>query len=94
MNKKRKETNPNEIHDLTKGKVLTRELEVITHTIEDLDPEIIQVRKVTDEYRIVTKDPHGYSYIEGPDLPGRLSGAYTTYLLAAQALANYKKEMN
>ena len=89
--KKRKETTPNEIVDLTKGKMLTKELEDITDTYEDLTEDIIRVRKLTDQYRVVTKEPHGYSYIEGPNLPERLQGAYTNFNLAGVELANFLK---
>ena len=89
--KKKKDTNPNEVHDLTKGKILTKELTVITDTFEELDEDIIQVRKATEKYNIVTRDPHGFSYIEGPGLPSELRSAYTTYALAARALDGYLK---
>lgn len=91
MARKKKETTPNEVHDMTKGKILTKELPVITDTFEELEEDIIQVRKATEKYNIVTRDPHGYSYIEGPNLPNELKGAYTTYALAAIALTNYLK---
>lgn len=90
--KKKPSKNANELVDLTKGKVLTRELEDITDTFEDVAEDIIRIRKVTEDYRVVTKEPHGYSYIEGPKLPERLRGAYTNYNLAAVELSNYLKE--
>lgn len=66
-------------------------LEVITEKYDDLPEDVIQIRKSEGDYKIITKDPHGYSYIEGPKLPDHLKGAFTTYMLADQALKNWIK---
>lgn len=88
--KKKKPVQENEVKVKVKNYDL---LEVVTDSIEELPPEVIQVRKsrALEDYRIVTKDPHQWAYIEGPDVPKSLSGAYTSYIKAEQALADWKR---
>jgi hypothetical protein len=85
---KKKVKEENVIVDMRNPRLIEKEpLKVITEDIEDLDEDVIQVREYTnDKYLIVTRDPHGFSYIEGPGLPANLKNAYTSYMLAKQAL--------
>jgi hypothetical protein len=83
---------PNETIDM-RGKEY-EPLEVVTGEIEDLEPDVIQVRKydLSPKYTIVTRDPHGYSYIEGPNIPHKISGAYTSFMQARSALDDWLRE--
>jgi hypothetical protein len=88
--KKKKPVTPNTVDVKVKNFDL---LEIVTDQIEELPAEVIQVRKsrALEDYHIVTKDPHQWAYIEGPDVPPKLSGAYTSYIKAEQALADWKR---
>lgn len=88
---KKKKIAPNTVEVKVKNYDL---LEVVTDQIEELPSEVIQVRKsrALEDYHIVTKDPHQWAYIEGPDVPPRLQGAYTSYIKAEQALAEWKRQ--
>lgn len=90
MPAKKKKLAPNTVDVKVKNYEL---LEVVTDQIEELPADVRQVRKsrALEEYRIVTKDPHQWAYIEGPDVPPKLSGAYTSHIKAEQALADWKR---
>ncbi len=92
--KKKIKVEENVIIDQRNPKVIEKEpLKVITGDIEDLPEDVIQVREhPNDKYIIVTRDPHGFSYIEGPKLPEHLKSAYTTYMGAKVALDNWLKD--
>ena len=94
MASKKKVKEENLIVDQRNPRLIEKEpLKIITDDLEDLDPDIIQVREHSnDKYLIVTRDPHGYSYIEGPKLPDKLKSAYTSYMLAKAALDSWLKE--
>lgn len=93
--KKKKTDNPNEVIDLSKNKVATEYLKVITEDYEDVEEDVITIREYDKDpkFTIVTKDPHGYSYITSDKnkVPAELSGAYTTFILAKNALDAYLK---
>lgn len=88
---KKKVKEENLVIDMRNPRLIEKEpLKIITGDIEDLDEDVIQVREHTnDKYTIVTRDPHGFSYIEGPKLPDKLKCAFTSYILAKQALDNW-----
>ena len=95
--KTKEEVLPNETIDMRGAPKFRKEyepLEDVTGEYEDLAEDVIRIRKsdTSDKYVIVTRDPHGYSYIEGPNLPGRLQGAYTSYMLAKGFLDSWLKE--
>lgn len=69
----------------------TELLKIVTEEMDDLPEDVVQVREsqADAEYRIITKNPHGWAYITGPDVPDHLRGAYTSFILAEQALQNW-----
>lgn len=79
----------NEVEDMRKYKgkkpKITEYPINITENFE-VEEDVIAVIQGTDKYNIVTKDPYHYAYIEGPNLPVSMQGAYTTYAQAKQAL--------
>lgn len=64
----------------------------ISKEIENLDEDVIAVRETGTKYTLVTRDPNGFTFIEGDNVPDELSGAYTTYIAAHTALHNWLKK--
>jgi hypothetical protein len=69
----------------------TELLKIVTNEMDDLPADVVQVRESQQaaDYKIVTKNPHGYAYITGPDVPKELHGAFTSYILAEEALKRW-----
>lgn len=81
----------NEVEDMRKYKgkkpKITEYPKDISETFDELEEDVIAVKEGSGKYHIVTKDPHHYAFIEPKSgLPIELTGAYTTYTQAKQAL--------
>lgn len=84
-----KNEGPNDVVDMRLNRKSKRKTEYpkdITENFEELEADVISVTEATEKYNIVAKDPYHHCFIEGPNLPASLQGAYTTYTAAKTAL--------